>query len=61
MKKFKRTRYLLGFVILLAIVESAVAELVTHNFTGTVTFVSGTPFGLSIINPAIQYSALYAA
>ena len=49
MKRLEGTVCLFGvFALLVGIFKSAQAELVTHNFTGTVTFVSGTPFGLSL-------------
>jgi hypothetical protein len=49
MKNLKnKIGYFLGvFAILVCVAESASAEVLTFDFTGSVTSVSGTPFGLS--------------
>jgi hypothetical protein len=52
MNKLKnKIRYSLAmFVLLIGVVEGAGAAVVTHDYTGIITFVSGTLFGLSPSN-----------
>lgn len=62
MKRLKnKTVYPLAvFLVLVSFVELGRAEVITNNFTGTITSVSGTPFGLSpSIGQQIQGSFTY--
>jgi hypothetical protein len=63
MKKLtNKTGYFLTalFLVLVGTVESARADFVTHNFTGEITSISGTLFGLSLsIGQPVQGSFTY--
>jgi hypothetical protein len=60
----KQIRHLLSVFVVAGTVsfvaKPALAEVVTHNFMGAITFVSGTPFGLSpSIGQQVQGSFTY--